>query len=87
MSEKLTLWRLTSLGSHAAVSQSTAQAWLRLLQASCIVHLLPPWSTHTRKWLVRGPKLYFAEVGLAAWLLGRCHGTTQLGAPRTGLLL
>lgn len=64
------LVNLTSLGNDAGVSQSTAHAWLDLLQTSYVVHLLPPWFTNTSKRLVRSPKLYFYDVGLAAWLLG-----------------
>ena len=61
---------LVSLGNDAGVSHATARAWLDLLQTSYIVHVLPPWFTNTSKRLVKSPKLYFADVGLASWLLG-----------------
>jgi predicted AAA+ superfamily ATPase len=61
---------LSQLGNDAGVSHVTARAWVDLLQTSYIVHLLPPWFTHTRKRLVKTPKLYFVDVGLACWLLG-----------------
>ena len=61
---------LVSLGNDAGVSHATARAWLDLLQTSYIVHVLPPWFTNTSKRLVKSPKLYFADVGLACWLLG-----------------
>lgn len=64
------LVNLTSLGNDAGVSHATARAWLDLLQTSYIVHVLPPWSTNTSKRLVKSPKLYFHDVGLACWLLG-----------------
>lgn len=64
------LVNLTSLGNDAGVAQPTAQAWLDLLQTSFIVYLLPPWFTNTGKRLVKSPKLYFGDVGLACWLLG-----------------
>lgn len=64
------LVNLTSLGNDAGVSHATARAWLDLLQASYIVHVLPPWFTNTSKRLVKSPKLYFCDVGLACWLLG-----------------
>ncbi|MGA1253586.1 MAG: ATP-binding protein, partial [Burkholderiaceae bacterium] len=51
-------------------SHATARAWIDLLQTSYIVHLLPPWFTNTSKRLVKSPKLYFYDVGLASWLLG-----------------
>lgn len=64
------LLNLSSLGQDAGVSHATARAWIDLLQTSYIVYLLPPWLTNTRKRLVKTPKLYFYDVGLACWLLG-----------------
>lgn len=64
------LLNLNSLGNDAGVSHVTARAWIDLLQTSYIVHLLPPWFTNTGKRLVKAPKLYFYDVGLACWLLG-----------------
>ncbi len=64
------LLNLNSLGNDAGVSHTTARAWIDLLQTSYIVHLLPPWFTNSGKRLVKAPKLYFYDVGLACWLLG-----------------
>jgi predicted AAA+ superfamily ATPase len=64
------LLNLSSLGNDAGVSHATARAWLDLLQTCHIVFLLPPWFVNTGKRLVRSSKLYFHDVGLAAWLLG-----------------
>ncbi len=64
------LLNLSNLGNDAGVSHATARAWIDLLQTSYIVHLLPPWFTNTGKRLVKAPKLYFYDVGLACWLLG-----------------
>ena len=64
------LLNLTSLGNDAGISHATARAWLDLLQTSYIVHLLPPWFVNTGKRLIKSPKLYFHDVGLACWLLG-----------------
>ena len=64
------LLNLVSLGNDAGVSQPTARTWIDLLQTSFIVYLLPPWHTNSGKRLVKSPKLYFYDVGLACWLLG-----------------
>lgn len=64
------LLNLSSLSNDAGVSHVTARAWIDLLQTSFIIHLLPPWFTHTGKRLIKAPKLYFYDVGLACWLLG-----------------
>jgi predicted AAA+ superfamily ATPase len=41
-----------------------------VLESSDIVHLLPPYHRNFGKRLVKSPKLYFLDVGLACWLLG-----------------
>jgi uncharacterized protein len=64
------LLNINNLAMDAGIAHATAQAWLDLLQTSCIVYLLQPWFTNTSKRLIRSPKLYFYDVGLAAWLLG-----------------
>ena len=61
---------LASLAGDVGVSGHTARAWLGLLEASFVVRLLPPWFANIGKRLVKAPKLYFCDVGLAAWLLG-----------------
>jgi predicted AAA+ superfamily ATPase len=61
---------LQSLGNDVGISHTTARAWISLLEASYVVFLLPPWYRNTSKRLIRSPKLYFYDVGLAAYLLG-----------------
>ncbi len=43
------------------------------LEASWIVFRLPPWSQSQTKRLIKSPKLYFYDVGLASYLLGIEH--------------
>ena len=64
------LLNLTSLGADCGVSSVTAKHWLSVLEASYIVMLLQPHHRNFGKRLVKAPKLYFCDVGLAAWLLG-----------------
>lgn len=64
------LLNLSSLGNDAGVSHTTARQWIDLLQTSHIVHLVQPWFVNRGKRLVKSPKLYFVDVGLACWLLG-----------------
>lgn len=59
-----------SLAADVGVSDRTAHAWLSLLEASYLVRLLQPWHANIGKRLVKAPKLYFCDVGLAAWLIG-----------------
>jgi len=64
------LVNLSSLGADAGVSQPTARQWLNVLEASDIVFLLTPHHTNIRKRLIKAPKLYFVDVGLASYLIG-----------------
>ncbi|MXZ80051.1 MAG: ATP-binding protein [Gammaproteobacteria bacterium] len=61
---------LNRLGSDCGISQATAREWLNLLEASYVVFRLSPFHANTRKRLVKSPKLYFHDVGIAAFLLG-----------------
>ena len=66
---------LHGLAADAGVSDPTAKSWMGLLEQSYIVRRLPPWFANLGKRLVRSPKLYFYDTGLATWLLG----ITQVG--------
>lgn len=77
---------LSGLGNDAGVSQPTAREWIDLLQTSFIVHLLPPWFVNTSKRLVKSPKLYFHDVGLACWLLGLRESAQVARDPLYGAL-
>lgn len=59
----------SALGADAGVTHPTARGWISILEASYIVFRLGPFHANVRKRLVRSPKLYFYDVGLAAWLL------------------
>jgi predicted AAA+ superfamily ATPase len=64
------LLNLQSLGNDAGVSHSTARQWVSVLEASYVAFLLPPLHANVSKRLIKTPKLYFHDVGLAAYLLG-----------------
>jgi len=64
------LLNLSGLASDAGITHNTAKAWVSILEASYLVHLLPPHYENFNKRLVKTPKLYFLDTGLAAWLLG-----------------
>ena len=64
------LINLQSLGADAGVSHTTVRNWLDLLDRSYILFRLPPFHANIRKRLVKTPKLYFYDVGLAAHLIG-----------------
>lgn len=71
------LLNVSSLADDAGVSHTTAGNWLSLLEASYIVFRLQPHFRNISKRLVKSPKLYFYDVGLATFLLG-IENETQL---------
>lgn len=77
---------LASLGADCGISAVTARQWLGVLEASYIVTLLRPHHRNFGKRLVKTPKLYFQDTGLAAWLMGiREAATLQTHAARGAL--
>ena len=60
----------TSLANETGVSVSTISAWLSVLEASFLVFRLPPHFTNIAKRVVKSPKVYFTDVGLATYLIG-----------------
>lgn len=64
------LLNLSSLAHDCGISHNTARAWLSVLEASFVIFLLKPHHKNFNKRLVKMPKLYFYDVGLAAALLG-----------------
>ena len=61
---------MSALANDLGLAPNTVKSWLSLLEASFLIHLLPPFHANQGKRLVKSPKLYFLDVGLAAWLVG-----------------
>lgn len=64
------LLNVSSLANDIGVSSQTVQEWIGLLESSFVVFRLQPWFANISKRLIKSPKLYFYDVGLAAWLMG-----------------
>ena len=80
------LANLSALGADAGVSHTTARHWLTVLEASYVVFQLPPFFANIRKRLVKSPKLYFYDVGLASALIGIEHAGQMATHPLRGAL-
>lgn len=64
------LVNFSSLSNECGVSVATASSWFSVLEASYICYLLrPDWNNFSKR-LVKTPKLYFYDTGLACSLLG-----------------
>lgn len=74
---------LSALGADCGISHNTAKAWISILEASYVAFLLPANYRNFGKRLVKAPKLYFYDSGLAAWLAGvQSPGDLGRGAMR-----
>lgn len=60
----------TSLSNDVGVSSTTIKKWLSVLKASYVVFELPPFFENIRKRVTKSSKIFFVDVGLAAFLLG-----------------
>ncbi len=63
------LLNISSLANDCDITVNTAKAWLSLLEQSYIVFILRPFWQNVGKRLVKSPKLYFYDTGLACHLL------------------
>ncbi len=70
------LLNMAELARDADVAPNTAKRWLSILQASGLVYLLEPWFTNVTKRMIKAPKLYFLDTGLASYM-------TQWSSPET----
>jgi predicted AAA+ superfamily ATPase len=64
------LLNYTSLANDAGISPNTVKTWLSVLEAAYIVYRLYPYHKNFNKRLIKAPKLYFYDTGLACSLLG-----------------
>lgn len=63
------LLNVNSLANDTGISHTTAGNWLSILEASYIIFLLQPYHRNISKRLVKSPKMYFYDVGLASYLI------------------
>lgn len=75
-----------SLANDVGVDSKTVSNWLSVLQASFMIYLLQPWHGNVSKRLIKSPKLYFYDTGLACRLLQIRNGEDLLSHPLRGNL-
>jgi uncharacterized protein len=64
------LLNLASLSNDCGIDQKTVSAWLSVMQSSYIVYFLKPYFHNFNKRVIKSPKLYFYDTGVACALLG-----------------
>jgi len=61
---------LSSLGNDCGITHNTAKSWISILEASFVIFLHQPYYKNFNKRLIKQPKIYFFDPGLASSLLG-----------------
>ncbi len=64
------LLNLSALANDCGITHNTAKSWVSMLETSYILLLLRPHHNNLNKRLIKSPKLYFHDTGIAAWLCG-----------------
>ncbi len=72
------VFNASELSGEVGVDSKTISSWLSVLVASYVVYLLPPYYDNISKRLIKSPKLYFTDPGLACYLLD-IESPKQLG--------
>ena len=76
----------SSLASDCGVAVDTARRWISILKTSFIIFLLPPHHRNFNKRVIKSPKLYFYDTGLACLLLGIRDAGQAFSHPLRGAL-
>lgn len=74
----------SDLARDTGVAPNTARAWMGLLQASGVVTLAEPFFGNLSKRLIKAPKLFFHDSGLAAFLAGFRSHHALWASPQAG---
>ena len=75
-----------SLSNDLGINVKTVEEWISVLETSFVLTRLQPFWRNTRKRLVKSPKIYFYDVGLASWLLRINSPETMATHPLRGHL-
>ena len=61
---------MAKLAEICGKDAKTIKSWLSVLESSGLVYLLEPYYNNISKRMIKTPKLYFLDTGLACWLIG-----------------
>lgn len=76
----------TNVANDSGISAVTVKEWTSLLAQADLVYLLRPYFSNLNKRLIKTPKLYFLDTGLAARLQGWSDPTPLFGSMQIGSL-
>jgi len=77
---------LSNIGNDCGIDHTTVKSWISVLEASYIIKQLRPYYKNFNKRLIKSPKLYFLDTGLASFLLDIQNETQMATHPLKGAL-
>jgi hypothetical protein len=80
------LLNIADIAKDTGISQQTADKWLSILIASNIVFVLKPYYNNVLKRLIKTPKIYFLDTGLACYLVGWDSARTLQNGTMSGVI-
>ena len=81
------LLNFADLSRTIQIPQTSLKRYISLFEATFLIHRLPPWSINKVRRIIKTPKLFFTDTGLAAYLLGTDVDTLSRQSRQTGPLL
>jgi predicted AAA+ superfamily ATPase len=81
------LLNTSELSRDLGISIDTVRRWIGVLETTFVAHRLAPFARNIRTRLVKSPKLFLADAGLAASLLGVTDWREAAARNVTGLLV
>jgi predicted AAA+ superfamily ATPase len=75
---------MSTVGEICGKDTKTVRAWLSVMESGGLVYLLEPYYNSFNKRMIKTPKLYFLDTGLACWLLGLNTPEQMTGGPMWG---
>lgn len=80
------LLNYSNLAAQSDVSSVTIKEWISILERSDLIYLLQPYATNLNKRLIKNPKIYFLDTGLATRLQGWQESQPLISSPQIGSL-
>ncbi|OAI48279.1 hypothetical protein AYO45_05185 [Gammaproteobacteria bacterium SCGC AG-212-F23] len=78
--------RYTEISNNSGISSVTVKEWVGLLERADLIYLLKPYHNNLNSRLIKSPKLYFLDTGLAVRLQGWSDVTPLISSPQIGAL-
>ena len=76
---------ITPVAGAIGLERSTAENYVKLLEAVFLVHRLPAWDTTLGSRVVKHPKVHILDSGVMAWLLSLTRKRSHKRIPRRSL--